>query len=98
MRLRFHATPTVLATASSGNDSTVVEKTTSHELRSSNDAEASVGHGPESKEVGVSTNVHQDDTDSTDEAVTKEFQHGVQAAQAMTQVWERKHLVAAYIL
>jgi hypothetical protein len=33
-----------------------------------------------------------------DDVVNAEFQHGVQAAQAMTQVWSFSHIVAAYVL
>ncbi|KAL5052173.1 hypothetical protein BDW71DRAFT_213067 [Aspergillus fruticulosus] len=33
-----------------------------------------------------------------DDIVNPEFQHGVQAAQAMTQVWSFSHIVTAYIL
>ncbi|KAL4907388.1 hypothetical protein BDW74DRAFT_149064 [Aspergillus multicolor] len=35
---------------------------------------------------------------SQGDIVNSEFQHGVQAAQAMTQVWSFSHIVAAYIL
>jgi hypothetical protein len=37
-------------------------------------------------------------SDSDDEFVNKDFQHGVQAAQAMTQVWTLQHLIIAYVL
>ncbi|CAC9895215.1 unnamed protein product [Aureobasidium pullulans] len=33
-----------------------------------------------------------------EDTVTPEFQHGVQMAQAMNQVWTREHLIAAYII
>jgi hypothetical protein len=33
-----------------------------------------------------------------DDIVSPDFQHGVQAAQAMTQVWSFSHIVAAYTL
>lgn len=36
--------------------------------------------------------------DSSSDLVNTEFQRGVQAAQAMTQVWSRQHLVTAYLL
>lgn len=32
------------------------------------------------------------------EVINKEFQHGVQAAEAINQVWTRNHLIMAYIL
>lgn len=32
------------------------------------------------------------------EVINKEFQHGVQAAEAINQVWTRNHLILAYIL
>lgn len=36
--------------------------------------------------------------DSSSDLVNAEFQRGVQAAQAMTQVWSRQHLITAYLL
>ncbi|KAL4866099.1 hypothetical protein BDV12DRAFT_210705 [Aspergillus spectabilis] len=36
--------------------------------------------------------------DSQSDVVNPEFQHGVQSAQAMTQVWSFSHIVAAYVL
>lgn len=33
-----------------------------------------------------------------EEVITKEFQHGVQSAQAVIQIWSTKHLILAYIL
>lgn len=36
--------------------------------------------------------------DSLNDGVTKEYQHGVQGAQALTQLWGKKQLILAYIL
>lgn len=36
--------------------------------------------------------------DDGSEIVNSKFQHGVQSAQAMTQVWSMSHLIAAYIM
>jgi hypothetical protein len=36
--------------------------------------------------------------ESLSEVVNPDFQHGVQAAQAMTQVWSFSHIVTAYVL
>jgi hypothetical protein len=36
--------------------------------------------------------------DFEEEVVNKDFQHGVQVAQAVTQVWTKQHLIAAYVL
>ncbi|KAF9885567.1 hypothetical protein FE257_012773 [Aspergillus nanangensis] len=43
------------------------------------------------------TNEHSSEDDASD-VVNPEYQHGVQSAQAMTQVWTTKHLVAAYVV
>ena len=37
-------------------------------------------------------------SDSESELVNPNFQHGVQAAQAMTQVWSMQHIILAYAL
>ena len=95
MRFRFGASPAKIATMSN-IDSSTGEATASQETDHKNDAELSSTHRPGSKEFGVSTDVHSEDDEKA--AVTKEFQHGVQAAEAMTQVWETKHLITAYIL
>ncbi|PQE05674.1 siderophore iron transporter protein [Rutstroemia sp. NJR-2017a BVV2] len=39
----------------------------------------------------------QQGSDADSELVNKEFQHGVQAAEAINQVWSKKHLIMAYI-
>lgn len=51
----------------------------------------------ENEKRGVADNAHAASDDES-EVVNTEFQHGVQSAQAMTQVWSMKHLVAAYIM
>ncbi|KAE8147774.1 major facilitator superfamily domain-containing protein [Aspergillus avenaceus] len=51
---------------------------------------------PASKEA-TSTRANQVDDDQSD-VVNPEFQHGVQSAQAMTQVWSKQHLIAAYVI
>lgn len=38
------------------------------------------------------------DTDSNDEAIHKDAQPGVQKMEATTQVWSKKHLIAAYVM
>jgi hypothetical protein len=45
----------------------------------------------------VTSNIKQADDDKSD-VVNPEFQHGVQSAQAMTQVWSKQHLIMAYVL
>ncbi|KAL4763470.1 major facilitator superfamily domain-containing protein [Aspergillus foveolatus] len=57
------------------------------------DNEGFVEKGTESQgaEVGIKEQ-------KQDDIVNPDFQHGVQAAQAMTQVWSFSHIVAAYIL
>ncbi|KAK1145222.1 hypothetical protein N8T08_004375 [Aspergillus melleus] len=51
---------------------------------------------PNSKEAQVSDPAVGSDSES--ELVNPNFQHGVQAAQAMTQVWSMQHIVLAYAL
>lgn len=50
----------------------------------------------DSKEAHVSAPAVGSDSES--ELVNPNFQHGVQAAQAMTQVWSMKHIILAYAL
>jgi hypothetical protein len=51
---------------------------------------------PDSKEDPGSERVNAGGSDS--ERPSTEYQHGDLAIRAMTQMWERKHLIAAYIL
>lgn len=58
------------------------------------DGEKSIGAAtPEVDNAGITTEAKDDRIE-----VNKEFQHGLQAAEAMTQVWTRNHLIMAYIL
>lgn len=54
------------------------------------------GPMPESKEAHVSAPAVGSDSES--ELVNPNFQHGVQTAQAMTQVWSMQHVILAYAL
>lgn len=38
------------------------------------------------------------ESDGGSDVITKEFQHGVQSAQAINQLWTTKHLVMAYLM
>jgi hypothetical protein len=59
----------------------------------------SVDHeAPAEKGVGSQPAEVDPKEDTQGEVVNAEFQHGVQAAQAMTQVWSFSHIVAAYVL
>jgi len=54
-----------------------------------------------SKEADTHTqprSVSAQDTDSDDEIVHRDAQAGVQKMEATTQVWSRKHLIAAYVM
>ncbi|KAE8363116.1 major facilitator superfamily domain-containing protein [Aspergillus caelatus] len=66
------------------------------EKRHPDDDEANVAPQSASKETATST-VDQADDDKSD-LVNPEFQHGVQSAQAMTQVWSKQHLILAYVM
>lgn len=60
------------------------------------DDEANVTPQSATKETATST-VDQANDDKSD-LVNPEFQHGVQSAQAMTQVWSKQHLILAYVM
>ena len=51
--------------------------------------------GPRDSQVDIRESVAQE---PVDDVVTKEYQHGVQGAQAMTHLWGKKQLILAYIL
>ncbi|KAL2852541.1 hypothetical protein BJY01DRAFT_232579 [Aspergillus pseudoustus] len=53
---------------------------------------------PSEKGVGSQPAEVDPKEDNQSDVVNADFQHGVQAAQAMTQVWSFSHIVAAYIL
>lgn len=66
------------------------------EKQQPNDDEANVTPQSASKEAATSR-ADQVDDDKSD-VVNPEFQHGVQSAQAMTQVWSKQHLILAYVM
>ncbi|GMG03760.1 unnamed protein product [Aspergillus oryzae] len=66
------------------------------EKQQPNDDEANVTPQSASKEAATSR-ADQVDDDKSD-VVNPEFQHGVQSAQAMTQVWSKQHLILAYVI
>ncbi|KAL1850630.1 hypothetical protein Plec18167_007917 [Paecilomyces lecythidis] len=55
--------------------------------------------GLDSKEPATATNIPFETNEQIKEdAVTKEFQHGVQSAQAVIKIWTKKHLILAYAM
>ena len=66
------------------------------EKRHPDDDEANVAPQSAAKEAATSR-ADQVDEDKSD-VVNLEFQHGVQSAQAMTQVWSKRHLILAYVM
>lgn len=62
------------------------------ETNTGSDVEVAGAHETNEKD---NTQVH---SKSEEDLVTPGFQHGVQAAQAINQVWTRQHLIAAYII
>lgn len=58
------------------------------------DTEASNGTQEESKGASAEELKLDDGSD----IVNPEFQHGVQSAQAMTQVWSKQHLIMAFVM
>lgn len=56
-----------------------------------NEVSTEKGAEPRPEELGTTD-------DSESDIVNKDFQRGVQAAQAMTQVWPFSHIATAYVL
>lgn len=56
-----------------------------------NEAPREKGAEPRPEELDITD-------DSESDVVNKDFQRGVQAAQAMTQVWSFSHIAMAYVL
>jgi hypothetical protein len=92
-RLRPSLDPTALET----------EKSETQATTTSNDAslENAGSHEDYSKEATAHSqprSVTAQDNDSDDEPVHRDAQAGVQKMEATTQVWTKKHLIAAYVM
>jgi hypothetical protein len=91
-RLRPSLNPTALETeksevqANAGSTDTGLENASSHE------------HSKEATAHSQPRSVTAQDNDSDDELVHRDAQAGVQKMEATTQVWTKKHLIAAYVM
>jgi hypothetical protein len=95
-RLRPSLTPAALETEKSESQATTashdasLENAGSHEYYSKEATTATTHSQPRS--------VTAQDNDSDDEPVHRDAQAGVQKMEATTQVWTKKHLIAAYVM
>jgi len=92
------------------NEAVVAHEITKDNMESKDAAKATTGTDVEGspaaldfKTAGVSVypeSQHESRSSSEDDLdkVDERFQHGVQMAQAMTQVWTRNHLILAFVL
>jgi len=62
------------------------------------DNEYPVEKSEHDKELGVSTVDDGHLSDSSEEKVAPDFQHGVQASEAVTLIWSKRDLIIAYCL
>jgi hypothetical protein len=91
-RLRPSLNPTALETeksevqANAGSTDTGLENASPHE------------HSKEATAHSQPRSVTAQDNDSDDELVHRDAQAGVQKMEATTQVWTKKHLIAAYVM
>ena len=89
-RLRPSLNPTALETEKSetptGSNDASLENASSHD------------HSKEAIAHSQPRSVTAQDNDSDDELVHRDAQAGVQKMEATTQVWTRKHLIAAYVM
>jgi hypothetical protein len=89
-RLRPSLNPTALETEKSetptGSNDASLENASSHD------------HSKEAIEHSQPRSVTAQDNDSDDELVHRDAQAGVQKMEATTQVWTKKHLIAAYVM
>jgi ribosomal protein S16 len=69
-----------------------VAESLSKKNRSGENAKTVGTVNPDDKSYAISSKENESD------GVTLSFQHGVQSAQAVTQLWSTKHLVMAYIM
>lgn len=91
-RLRPSLNPTALETekseaqAAAGSNDAGLENANSHQ------------HSKEATAHSQPRSVTAQDNDSDDELVHRDAQAGVQKMEATTQVWTKKHLIAAYVM
>jgi len=91
-RLRPSLNPTALETEKSEAQVNTSSNNAGLENASTHD------HSKEATTHTQPRSVSAQDTDSDDELVHKDAQAGVQKMEATTQVWSKKHLIAAYVM
>ena len=91
-RLRPSLTPAALETEKSESQATTASHDASLENASSHE------HSKEATTHAQPRSVTAQDNDSDDELVHRDAQAGVQKMEATTQVWTKKHLIAAYVM
>jgi hypothetical protein len=89
-RLRPSLNPTALETEKS--------ETTNSNDASLENASPLEHYGKEATTHAQPRSVTAQDNDSDDELVHRDAQAGVQKMEATTQVWTKKHLIAAYVM